>query len=55
MVIARRPSCVSRLPMVALRMNVDTTVVVVSRHTDPAGASIVPALASPRPLTAVCG
>ena len=54
MVIALMLSFVSRLPMVGLRMDADKTLVV-SRRTSAGRASIVPAFASPRPLTAVCG
>lgn len=54
-VIARMPSCLSLSPIVSPSKGADTAFVVVSEHTDSGSGSIVPALASPRPLTAVCG
>ena len=55
MAIARMLSCVSRLPMVGLPIGANAKLVMASRHTDSGSESIVPAVASPRPLTAVCG
>jgi len=54
MVIAPIRSCAALRRTVGLRMSVEATGVVASRHTDPGGASIVLALASPRFLIAVC-
>jgi hypothetical protein len=55
MVIALMRSCAALHPTIGLRMSVNPAVVVVSRHPAPGSASIVLALTSPRPLTAVCG
>lgn len=54
-VIARMLSRLSLPPIVSLRMGADTKFLLVSRQTGSERASNVPALASPRPLTAVCG
>jgi hypothetical protein len=54
-VIARTLFRFSLLRIVSLRIGADMTFVVASWHTDLGSESNVLALASPRPLTAVCG
>ena len=54
MVIALMLSCTALHPYVELRTRAGTRLDMASRHMSPGSGPIVPALASPRPLTAVC-
>jgi hypothetical protein len=54
-VIARMLSRLSLPRMISLPISTDTKFLLVSRQTGSESLSNVPALASPRPLTAVCG